>query len=110
MKKTIFVLAFGVLLQFVALYVAFYSGVEGNLYLATLISVAAMGCLVVIRSLIAPVCLAAGILIGLSLSHNDADLEMLGVLEDQAIAALNLNQATTNTATVSEPILTASAE
>ncbi|MGF1702475.1 hypothetical protein L4D09_19455 [Photobacterium makurazakiensis] len=103
----------GVLLQFIALFVAFYSDVEGNIYIATLISVAAMGCIVTIRSLAAPVCLIAGILIGLSLSHNQSDLKTLNLLEQQAIAALNFeeesieNSESGNVIQV-EPILTVS--
>ena len=83
-------LMFGVALQMVALYVAFYSDMDGNIYLATLISVAAMSCIMVIRSLIAPVCLLSGILVGLSLSHNDSDLVVLSSLEKQAMNALSI--------------------
>lgn len=80
MKLT--VLAIGVLLQFIALYIAFYLDMPGNIYLATLISVLSICSLITIRGLMAPVCLLAGILIGLSLSHNESDLEFLAKLED----------------------------
>lgn len=86
------VLLVGVLLQLVALYVAFFSGLQGNIYLATLISVAAMGCIAVIRGFTAPVCLLAGVLVGLSLSHNDSDLLMLSVLEQQAVSLFSPQQ------------------
>ncbi|MGF1724953.1 hypothetical protein [Photobacterium nomapromontoriensis] len=81
---TIKVLSIGVCLQLVAFYVAFFSDVQGNIYFATLISVAAIGCITVIRSFTAPVCLLAGILVGLSLSHNDSDLQLLSDLEQRA--------------------------
>ena len=83
------VLSLGALLQFFALYIAFYSDLPGNIYFATLISVAAMACVLVIRHLVAPVCLMAGILIGLSLSHNESDLKTLNVLEGQMLAWLD---------------------
>lgn len=76
-------LLFGVFLQGVAIYIAFYSEFTGNIYLATIISVFSICCLTAIRSLIAPVCLLAGILVGLSLSHNELDLQTLTVLEQQ---------------------------
>lgn len=80
------VLLLGALLQFFALYIAFYSDLPGSIYFATLISVVAMACVLVIRHLVAPVCLMAGILIGLSLSHNESDLKTLNVLEGQMLA------------------------
>ncbi|PSW13270.1 hypothetical protein C9J01_10475 [Photobacterium rosenbergii] len=82
------VLSLGALLQFFALYIAFYSDLYGSIYLATLISVVAMACVLVVRHLVAPVCLMAGILIGLSLSHNESDLKTLNVLEGQVLAWL----------------------
>ncbi|MCQ1059490.1 hypothetical protein ACQKPX_21310 [Photobacterium sp. DNB23_23_1] len=85
------VLSLGALLQFFALYIAFYSGFAGGIYLATLISVAAMASMLVVRHLVAPVCLMAGVLIGLSLSHNEADLKMLSLFESQALALLQLD-------------------
>ena len=71
------ILSVGALLQVVALYIAFYSDIDGNIYLATLVSVLSICCLVAIRSLIAPACLLAGILVGLSLSHNKVDLQLI---------------------------------
>lgn len=71
------ILCFGAVLQFVALYIAFYSEMHGNIYLATLVSVVSICCLITIRSLLAPACLLAGIVVGLSLSHNKADLMLL---------------------------------
>lgn len=82
------VLSLGALLQFLALYIAFYSSLSGGIYLATLISVTAMACIFVVRHLVAPVCLMAGVLIGLSLSHNEADLKTLSLFESQALALL----------------------
>ncbi|MGR5064964.1 hypothetical protein [Photobacterium sp. DNB22_13_2] len=82
------VLLLGALLQFFALYIAFYSGLPGGIYLATLISVAAMASMLVVRHLVAPVCLVAGVLIGLSLSHNEADLKTLSLFESHALALL----------------------
>ncbi|WP_299018602.1 hypothetical protein [uncultured Photobacterium sp.] len=75
-------LSIGVLLQFISLYIAFYSDVPGNIYLATLISVMSVCTLIIIRSLIAPACLLAGVIVGLSLSHNEADLQLLTKIED----------------------------
>ena len=83
------VLSLGALLQFFALYIAFYSDLNGSIYLATLISVVAMACVLVVRHLVAPVCLMAGILIGLSLSHNEVDLKTLNVLEGQMLTWLD---------------------
>ena len=80
------VISLGALLQFLSLYVAFYSDIPGKIYFATLISVVAMGCILVLRHWVAPVCLLAGILIGLSLSHNSSDLQLLSALEDQVVA------------------------
>ncbi|MCW8327952.1 hypothetical protein MD588_03955 [Photobacterium sp. SDRW27] len=82
------ILSVGVVLQCIALYIAFYSSISGNIYLATLISVAAICCLITIRSIFAPVCLLAGILVGLSLSHNEADLQLLTQLEKNIQAAV----------------------
>jgi len=76
-------LLFGVFLQGVAIYIAFFSELVGDIYLATLVSVLSICCLITIRSLIAPVCLFAGILVGLSLSHNELDLQVLTDLEQQ---------------------------
>lgn len=77
-----FVLFIGMLLQGLAAYIAFLSGVGGsNVYIATIISIISLCTLMTIRSLIAPVCTFMGILIGLSLSHNQADLSVLAKLE-----------------------------
>ncbi|MGF1877733.1 hypothetical protein L4D77_20755 [Photobacterium frigidiphilum] len=77
-----FVLFIGMLLQGLAVYIAFLSGVGGsNVYIATIISIISLCTLMTIRSLIAPVCTFMGILIGLSLSHNQADLSVLAKLE-----------------------------
>ena len=46
------VLSLGALLQFFALYIAFYSGLAGGIYLATLVSVAAMACMLAVRHLL----------------------------------------------------------
>ncbi|MGF1759839.1 hypothetical protein L4D76_18245 [Photobacterium sagamiensis] len=78
--KLVFLIA-GVLLQGLALYVAFYTEVRGNIYLATIVSVLSICCLISVRSLIAPASMMAGILIGLSLSHNESDLKLLNHLE-----------------------------
>lgn len=78
----LFVLFIGMLLQGLAVYIAFFSGVGGsNVYIATIISIISLCTLMAIRSLIAPVCTFMGILIGLSLSHNQADLSVLAKLE-----------------------------
>lgn len=82
------VLSLGALLQLASLYIAFYSGLPGSIYLATLISIAGMFCILVVRYLAAPVILMAGVLIGLSLSHNESDLKTLSLLETQALALL----------------------
>lgn len=76
-------LSVGVLLQGIALYIAFYSELSGSIYLATLVSVLSICCLMAIRSLIAPVCLFAGVLVGLSLSHNELDLQVLTQIEQR---------------------------
>lgn len=76
-------LSVGVLLQGVALYIAFYSEILGSIYLATLVSVLSICCLMAIRSLIAPVCLFAGVLVGLSISHNELDLQVLTQIEQR---------------------------
>ncbi|MFC1503130.1 hypothetical protein ACFL53_02100 [Pseudomonadota bacterium] len=83
--KLIFLIA-GVLLQGLALYVAFYTEIRGNIYLATIVSVLSICCLISIRSLIAPASMMAGILIGLSLSHNGSDLKFLKYLESSVYA------------------------
>ena len=110
MVMKLVLLMFGVALQCLALYVAFYSDMDGNIYMATLISVAAMSCIMVIRSLIAPVCLLSGILLGLSLSHNDADLEVLTSLEKQAMNALSIQQQEEAKPIVKEAFYSATAE
>jgi hypothetical protein len=78
----LFVLFIGMLLQGLAVYIAFFSGVGGsNIYIATIISIISLCTLMAIRSLIAPVCTFMGVLIGLSLSHNQADLSAMAKLE-----------------------------
>ncbi|MGF1863363.1 hypothetical protein [Photobacterium profundum] len=78
----LFVLFIGMLLQGLAVYIAFFSGVGGsNVYIATIISIISLSTLMAIRSLIAPACTFMGIIIGLSLSHNQADLSVLAKLE-----------------------------
>ncbi|PSW06211.1 hypothetical protein [Photobacterium lipolyticum] len=84
--KLIFLIT-GILLQGVALYVAFYTELRGNIYLATIVSVLSICCLISVRSLIAPASMMAGILIGLSLSHNESDLKFLNHLESSVYAA-----------------------
>lgn len=79
----------GVILQGLALYVAFYTDIRGNIYLATIISVLSICCLIAVRSLIAPASMLAGILIGLSLSHNESDLKFLNHLENTVYAVFN---------------------
>ncbi|MDO6705368.1 hypothetical protein [Photobacterium sp. 1_MG-2023] len=74
---TIFLLVLGGLVQVAATYVAFFTQFSGHLYLATILMVIALASLMAIRSLIAPVCLLAGIIIGLAISHNQADLKFL---------------------------------
>ncbi|QUJ68788.1 hypothetical protein KDD30_06785 [Photobacterium sp. GJ3] len=74
---TIFLLALGGVIQVAATYVAFFTQFSGHLYLATILMVIALASLMAIRSLIAPVCLLAGIIIGLAISQNQADLKFL---------------------------------
>lgn len=84
-----FVLFIGMLLQGVAVYIACFSGVGGsNVYLATIVSIISLCTLMAIRSLIAPVCTFMGIIIGLSLSHNQADLSVLNSLEQTVNIAI----------------------
>jgi hypothetical protein len=86
----LFVLFIGMLLQGLAVYIAFFSGVGGsNIYIATIISIISLCTLMAIRSLIAPVCTFMGILIGLSLSHNQADLSVLAKLEQTVNVAFD---------------------
>lgn len=86
----LFVLFIGMLLQGLAVYIAFFSGVDGsNVYIATIISIISLCTLMAIRSLIAPVCTFMGILIGLSLSHNQADLSVLAKLEQTVNVAFD---------------------
>ncbi|OAN17778.1 hypothetical protein A3K86_02340 [Photobacterium jeanii] len=79
-------LILGTLLQGLALYVAFYLEADWNIYLATMISAFGLCTLVGVRSLIAPACLMAGIMIGLSLSHNEVDVQLLHQMEQTAQA------------------------
>lgn len=70
-------LAVGAIIQVVAIYVAFFTQWPGHLYLATILMVLALASLMAIRSLIAPVCLLAGVIVGLALSHNQTDAKLL---------------------------------
>ncbi|GAB6261979.1 hypothetical protein PSSHI_22220 [Photobacterium sp. R1] len=70
-------LILGGLIQAVAVYIAFFSQFSGHLYIATILMVVALSSLMAIRSLIAPVCLLAGVIVGLALSHNQTDIKLL---------------------------------
>ncbi|PSW25807.1 hypothetical protein C9I94_04335 [Photobacterium swingsii] len=79
-------LIFGALLQCLALYVAFFIESSWSVYLATMFSAFGLCTLVGVRSLMAPACLMAGIMIGLSLSHNEVDVQLLHQIEETAQA------------------------
>ncbi|NAW66098.1 hypothetical protein [Photobacterium halotolerans] len=74
---TIVFLGVGVTIQAVAIYVAFFTQFPGHLYIATILMVLALTSLMAIRSLIAPACLLAGVIVGLALSHNQSDVKLL---------------------------------
>ncbi|KXI22576.1 hypothetical protein [Photobacterium sanguinicancri] len=79
-------LILGALLQGLAIYMAFFVESSWSVYVATIMSAFGLCTLVGVRSLIAPACLMAGILIGLSLSHNEVDVQLLHQMEATAQA------------------------
>lgn len=96
-KMAIIFLISGSLIQAVAIYVAFFAQFSGHLYLATLLMVIALGSLMAIRSLIAPACLLAGVIVGLSLSQNQTDIQFLNqmgsVMKSSVQPGWNVGQA-----------------
>lgn len=83
-------LLFGLMLQLIALYIAFFEEFYGNIYLATLLVVLSLVGLLLFKGLVAPVCLLAGVVIGLSLSHNQADRQILTHLQGDFFLTVHL--------------------
>ncbi|KDM91466.1 hypothetical protein [Photobacterium galatheae] len=77
---TISFLVLGGLIQATAVYVAFFTQFSGHLYVATILMVIALSSLMAIRSLIAPACLLAGVIVGLALSHHQTNINLLNAV------------------------------